>query len=605
MTQTIDLSVTLLERAAAIARLNAHKLSLDWLRETPIPRLISCCERMDTELPGVYVADKKLQAELIQNPAFAAYYAKLLPMFPEEPPAEPRQEPVRNTYGRYYQPTPRPAPPSRRSVLMSRLCDVLEACQTHDRDITAYPHEQLMTALEIDPLPDNTRLVYLENFGPELSDEARQTVVNSFQYCHGIPLELTKQQKSLLLEPFTAQQHLFASAPFSEVADLLNVCPELLNIIRLLYDRHIHEELDLTHYNGFAQDAAEYHRLLTTLLDRLGTDAASAFMEHWRQNGCPLHELRTMLRRTADGPGLDWVELLSTNSGYVNQLYGARFKQIDLAHVSAYQEDVLIYAIVHNKKHFIRLVDEQAETFLALPKTSILFQDKLYREHFNLNELTAKDLKDCAWMAQRRLSTESLSPGRRYTFPELRELYDLPGPYMTLYHLLRSGSQDYRLKVLRQARKRDVLRSGVEDAELADLAANLDVKPLDVWMQTDFGHISGLTHSDAAQMLANLDRLRHLLPYMANKTDALLALRCLDKLEQYNSIMELKEDLLQTDADWHTLLDCMDLTPEFQRQHRESIIRFLCNNGAFIAEMYRGNSMTGNKRRFFAWSRPS
>ena len=60
MTQTIELSKTLLERAAVITRLNTHRLSLDWLKETPIPHLISCCERMDAELPGVYVADKKI-----------------------------------------------------------------------------------------------------------------------------------------------------------------------------------------------------------------------------------------------------------------------------------------------------------------------------------------------------------------------------------------------------------------------------------------------------------------------------------------------------------------------------------------------------------------
>lgn len=46
MTQTIDLSVTLLERATAIARLKAHKLSLDWFKEVPISSLRESAETL-------------------------------------------------------------------------------------------------------------------------------------------------------------------------------------------------------------------------------------------------------------------------------------------------------------------------------------------------------------------------------------------------------------------------------------------------------------------------------------------------------------------------------------------------------------------------------
>ena len=584
MTKTVDLCAALLQRSYAITRLRTHHLALDWLKEAPIPQLMDCCDRMDRELPGVSVADKRLQAELIRNPAFAAWYARLLPLFPEEQPVEQKPEPVRNV--RYYQPAPKPVLPSRRSVLTSRLGGVLEACQAHEREVTTFPQERLMDVLELDQLPDAARLVFLENFA-QLSGDTRQTAINSLTRCYDVPLELTEQQKALLLEPYITTRHLFASAPFCEVAALLGDSPELLNIVRLLHDRHIHELLTLAHYRAISQNAAEHRQLLSELLNRLEPDAANAFMAHWEKNGCPLHELRTMLRRSVERPDLNWAHDLSTKSGYVNRLYGSRLKEINLAAVSPYQENILIYAIVHNKMHFIRLVDEQTELFLTLPATSMLFQEKLYREHFNLNELTVRDLEDCARITQRQLSAESLSPGRRYTFPELRELSAVPGRYKAFYHLLQSDSQDYRLKVLRQVHKREVLPPDMGEAELAALAANLDVKPLDIWMQTDFGHIHGLAHRNAARMLANLDMLRHLLPGMKGRTDALLALRCLNRLEQYDSITELKEDLLQTDADWHALSKEMCLTPEFQREHRESVIRFLCSNGAYIAEAYR------------------
>ena len=60
MTQTISLSRTLLERAAIVVRLKAHEL-LDRLKDTPVPALMACCDRMDAELPGVRVTDKTLQ----------------------------------------------------------------------------------------------------------------------------------------------------------------------------------------------------------------------------------------------------------------------------------------------------------------------------------------------------------------------------------------------------------------------------------------------------------------------------------------------------------------------------------------------------------------
>ena len=335
------------------------------------------------------------------------------------------------------------------------------------------------------------------------------------------------------------------------------------------------------------QDVSEYHRLLESLIPLIGHDAAGAFMRFWKRDRCPLHELRTIESQARQDPELDWYEQLSTYAGYVNRLYGSRFRNIDPASVSEYQESILIYAIVHNKKHFIKLVDGNTELFLRLPYTSLLFQESLYQEHFNLNELTQKDLEDCVWMTAQKLPATSLAPGRRYTFRELRALYGTPWKYVRLYHALQSDSQDYRLRVFRQLHKRDLLPASLDKDELDTLAANLDIQPLDYWMQKDLGHIAGLTAADAVRMLVHLDKLRHILPDIRTRTDALLALRSLEILEQYASIADLKSNLLHTDADWLSLAEHMRLTPEFLEQYRENISGFLCSNGAYIAETYR------------------
>ena len=588
------LSEILLARAAVIMRMKGCGLSLDWLKEYSIPCLLASCDRKEESLPGISILDTALERELIQNRGFAAWLARLLPLLPEEPPPEPKLKPVYNARGsRVYQ------PPSRRAVLMRELRGLLETCTVNGKDITAYSQDKLMDMLEQEHISWYARLVYLANFASaEPPEDTRQRVLANLGLCVKLPLELTERQKALIVEPYVTTRPLFASDPFNEILELLDEYPGLLDIVRLLHENAILEELDLDDYRVLAQDESEYRRLLESLISLIGSAAVNNFIQFWKKGGCQLRELRTIEAQARKNPGLDWSEQLSTYAGYVNQLYGSRFKHFELGNVSDYQEDILIHAIVSNRKHFIRLVDAQSEEFLNLPKTSVLFQSELYREHFNLNELTEKDFSDCAWMTQKRLDVADLSPGRRYTFQELRALHDAPRQYNTLYHALQSDSQDYRLKILRQLCKRSLLWFDIEDAEITALAASLDIKPLDAWMQTDFSLISDLTASDAVQMLTHLDKLRHLLPSIQTRTEVSLVLHNLDTLEQYQSISELKENLIQTDSDWHSLIEKMNLTPEFQEQYRENIIRFLCNDGAHIAETYR-SSLNYNQEEAF------
>lgn len=593
-----NLSTVLLERASLIMKLKACGLSLSWLKEYSLPCLLASCDRTQESLPEISITDTGLQRELIENREFAAWLAGLLPLLPEDPPAKPEPQPAYNSRG--YHPQPAKTQPSRRAALIATLRGLLETCTTQGKDITSYPQGKVIEMLEENAMTGYTRLVYLENFAfEELSEDMEKTIRVNLQRCHSVPLVLTGEQKALLVEPYVTTRQLFSLSPFEEVLALLDNHPGLLKIIMLLHENNIYDELDLTDYGTFAENEAEYFRLLESLTSLAGPDAVSEFSPIWKKNGCPLRELRKIEAQVRENPELDWADRLSTHPGYINQIYGVRFKHIDLASVSEYQEDILIHAIVKNKKHFIKLVDEESELFLSLPSTSVLFQENLYLDHFNLNELTGKDLKDCAWMTAQKLDAETLAPGRRYTFPELRALYDSSKQYIRFYHALQSENQDYRLKVLRQIQKRGLLRFYAEDEEIDALAAQVDIKPLDAWMQTDFSHISGLTASDAAQMLICLDKLRHLLPSIQTRTEVSLALRNLDVLDRYESISELKENLLQTDSDWLSLLEQMNLTPEFTEQHRESIIRFLCNDGAHISVSYQNRLNDQQKESFF------
>lgn len=570
------------DRTLMLASMKAHSLSSDWVRAYSVCQLSGCCERMTEHLSGVTVTDKTLQKELIQDPAFAAYYAKLLPLLPDEPEIQPEPAP---SYRAHQRPSVRPI--SRRVQMLSDFASLVQTCQNANHSVTDYPASEVVSVLEHENLNGEQELIFLENFSSDnLSPEARRTAASSIHNCSGLPLELSQEQKNLLLEPYTASRTLFSRAMFDEIWTLLESCPGVKNILQLLHELGIQENLCLDNYEAMAQNMPEYDRLLRSIARQIDAPAMGNFIAFWKKSCCTLYELRRMERWISTHPGQNWDSLLSNYSGYVNLLYGKRFKQVDLADVTDYQENILIYAITRNKKHFIRLVDEHPEVFLRLPRSSMLFQESLYQEHFNLNELTEKTLSECAGMAQGRLPAEKLSPGYQYSFPELKTLYGLPGVYFKFYAALQSNSKDYKLKVLKQLCRRKLLCSSMTEADLTVLAGCLSVKTLYDWMETNFRHISGLTAEDAVQILIHLDELRHILPTCQSQADVQLALRNLKSLKQYASIEALRENIIQVDTGWKSLAETMGLTPEFLARYHDNILSFLCSDGAYIAKKY-------------------
>ena len=551
-----DLGTALIARTRTILKMKEAGLSLCWLGEYELEALDACCRRMnENNIREPDEKNKNIQRELILNDSFAGYYASL----PHNP------------------------------LFTGKVERLLEQCQRRNIDITRYKASDLVAALECEHLDAYSCLVLLENFSPAaLEEEAKQNLVRSLWNCMEVPLELSAKGKDFLQEPFVGYSALTSGAPFQEVFRLMEGNPDLLAIARLLQERGVEESLSLKDYTQFAGSLTEYSPLMKFLFSTLDPLALEAFLEHWQHNGCPLKELQTLKRLMDEEPDRDWQVLLETGSAYINTFYGARFKNIDLSSVCSYQEGVLIYAITHNKKHFIGLVDRNVELFCSLPHTSLLFQEKLYKEHFNINELTEKTLQECAELLRFNFHMDLLEPGRRYSFQELKALNGKTSMYWQFYHLLHSPSQDYRIQVFRQVCKKDVLRD-LEEESLPVLAAMLDKKPLYNWRESDFGHITGLRADDVVQLLLHLDKLQRLVPAMRSQEDVSIALRSLDVADQFDSIGTLKESLLQTDEKWLMLAQKLELTPEFLTQYKESILSFLCRNGAAIAAAYMTN----------------
>ena len=473
--QANELGQMMREHITCILRMDAVRLKLDWTAEFTAEQIISCCDRMAKCLDCTINYHKDIQRELIQNPQFAPWLARLMALAGKTADSGPE------------------APRSDWDNLAQRLNDLLEACWTGGKIITGYSEADVLFATEQLDLTAAARLTYLESFAPmELDDGTRAQILMNLSACGTMPVALDEGQRALLKEPFVGSRHLFASADFEDVWSLFQFCPALTGIARMLHQKGVNEHLTLTDYQYFAEDGAEYQRLLALVLQRLSADAAGRFLHHWRENNCALSELQRMERRTRTTDARELDTALTSYTGYVNLMYGKKFKTISLNGLTDCQETLLLYAITHEKKHFIRLIDENADKFLGLSRWSILFHEPFYRDHFNLNELTTRDLDDCGWMTQRHLPKNLLTGSRQYTFPELKLLYEAPEAYVTLYDKLNIPRLDDRIKVLRQLRKRNVLDGIRNEDDLTALAGLLDQKPFASWRQEELGHDAGI-----------------------------------------------------------------------------------------------------------------
>ncbi len=560
VTKPAEVGTTMTERVKVILKMNKVDLPLEWLQKFDTQTLLESCGRIEKSLGRQVGVGANFQREFIQNPLFADFYTKLLSTI---------------TNGEIS------------SVhLQAQIGHFLPAFWALGRDIAESTVDNFLEALDVYPIEESGRLIYLDNFaGAGLTEGAVKIVVKSLSNCIEVPAVLTKEQKDFLQEPFVGRCELCNSAPFTEVFNFLADHPDLLSLTRLLYEKQVDGFLTMNEYRQFAEPGADHAALITEIVTTLPLPALRLFFAFWEQNGYKHDELKAMKRLLAARPDEDWEHTLSTRVGYINALYGAKFKTIDLSEMDSKEEAILLYAIIHNKNHFIRLVDEHAESFCSLPSSSILLDKSFYEEHFNLNELTEKDLTACRKMVVSRFHPGFYAQGRQYTFPEIQALHGRPEPYWNFYHALTSDSQDYRLLVFRQVCKRALL-DGLDDNEVAALAVKLIQKPLADWMRAEFSHIDGIQAKEGVRLLAHWDQCRHLLPSMKTQLDVLIALRSLDSLTGFGSIEELKADLTRTDPNWGHLAEKMELSEEFQNQNKDNILLFLCRDGANIAMKY-------------------
>ena len=566
------------ERLNLILALNKCSLDVELLAEFPADGLLELCTNLsDRQTPEHwYRGQSAIQKELCNNEQFFFYLERAYEI---------------------------------EAIKSSSFNGYLQIIHDNGNHAMDYPVDRLISSIAVSEETNSSLEVfhdYLVFFSNQFPDKRQAEIIstNLALYRHLPKKAKAKMSKAELLlfyeEALNSRSLMLSPDDIDSAFDLLSKQKELLDIIRFLHANNLTVSLTLEHLETFSKNPVEVLEKLNVLHNLFGEENMLTLMELWTENHCPYHELEVLHKRLygkteKELSAMELDDMLETRSSYINFIYGNRIKGIPLSEINQRKEGVLIYAITNKKNGFIKLVEENYEAFTNLWWDSVLFHHDFYSKFVNINSLNAKNLNDCARMKPSNVKFEALDAGKTYTFEEIKALYDLPIQYYQLYTKLDIPGVDARLTVLRQLSKNKLLANVENEEHIAGLAAVLTQKPLSAWREQDFSHIIGLKAMEAVNLLIHWERIQHLVPQMATRTDAFLVARNHETALTFDTLDDMKGGLVEADGTWKKLVEQMGFSDEFLSQNQGRVVEFLCQNGAEIAHTYFTN-VSGNHR---------
>lgn len=250
--------------------------------------------------------------------------------------------------------------------------------------------------------------------------------------------------------------------------------------------------------------------------------------------------------------------------------------------LSESQKALLVYGITHKKKHFLSMVKEHFEDFTDLRPYHLLMDADTYVRYLNVNTLNPRNLKESGSLLALPDKTKQYLTRDQYTFEELKLFADIQNKYVHLYHLLSYPKSDDRLRVIREAVKRECLPERMEEESLVRLGEMLSQKPLSKWLSEDMGHIRNLSYRQAALLLSVWDRAAHFIPGIQTGHQADFLLHNLEALKDLPDFQAVTEQMMELDRTWMGLNEMLQIGEEFLRKNREGVKQFLYDGGSEI-----------------------
>ena len=478
----------------------------------------------------------------------------------------------------------------KQQVYASQVSNMLENLP-QDKKMTDFTKESLLTVLQNNKLGIFTYdfLWYFDT--AEITPEQKQLAIqnlcamNCHYACRGLQLsEFSSAERAYIYDP------IFDILPLEHLPEMFRMMTEnkwIYQLVQLLYQCNI-SEFSYSDYEKIGkQNARLISEKLKSLMELLETcDSVPDFLALWRDNGCSEYELKILTKRLCGLSAAEMQKIFRSRAAYINFIFGSKICNFEFDFLSKAKEELLIYAITAKKDGFLRLVEENPEIYRELSPWSILFS-VWFREAVNINSLNKKNLLCLRHLltGKRDEGTLGFRTGYTYTFDEAKTLYLLPVGYTQFYHMLEIPRVDDKLVVIRQLGKRGLL-DRIPENHYRKLADKLSLKNLYRWMNEEFAHIKGLGQAAAVNLLIAFEKISPFLSEITNEAEAIYIARNAEKAQQYATLWELKENLLQIDSAWQELCEALKIDSNFIKAYSESIFAFLTENGAEIALTY-------------------
>lgn len=452
-------------------------------------------------------------------------------------------------------------------------------------------YEELEAALKTEAISDRYVAVYLQYYFSSHLSEKECNILNRnmefFEtYCDKKLQDLSFSERMFLKEP------IFTGGFLGEVIGEEHFFQDLgkVNVLELLkyLSKFQLPMLSKKAYRQIIKNAEELYPLLRKIADRLHKDVLSCFLTRWLENEQLLFDLNRFVRQ-------GWISQgnFYTRAGYIQEVYRYAIKAVD--RLKYYQESVLLYAVKHQKKHFLKLYEENTELFLELPWNSILFQKAFYEEHVNLNTLNFQNLKECRKIKECSAIEKTDMIQKEYTFAEIKLFAVCPDrEYIRLYHKLNYRRVDDRLRVMQEVVKKRLLDKVTSEETLERVAAFLSHKPLSKWVKEELGNISDLVGMDILDLFLSWEEVVRFLPEVKNGFQLRYLIANKEKLSGYPNLQSAYADILKNDSHWEWLKSTFGFSDQFIREHEKNIQTFLEQGGSEILyEFYKAD--TGQK----------
>lgn len=392
-------------------------------------------------------------------------------------------------------------------------------------------------------------------------------------------------KKRLFMEPIVASNFLGNINDYDGCLQLLAENQDMVSLLSMLYQIG-HDDIrpDDENIVEIGRNTKRLIELWTWVKGFLNQTQLAKFLPLWLRNHALVNDLEYLKRKAKTVESSDFDTYFIGTASYVAFLYNEIIPEC----FDSIRENVVIYAITHRKKAFLKLVRENLELYQNISTNSVLFCQPFYDKCLNINTLNRKNLEACNNMLNTKSIMWSLLCNREHTFEELFLICNLPTQYIQLYENLSVGKVDDRIRIMREIVKRNCLPERVNIVGLAEM---LSEKPLSMWMQTDFKHIRDLSYENAVCLLGESKTLAYFIPDITSDAEVRYIIGNLDRCLKFQSLSELRENILRINDDWKYLVDVFKFPKEFVSENEQRIRQFIYEDGAYIIRTYHESNI--------------